>query len=298
LQAAGSIASAYTFTLSSQHAIQSIGAFTGQVIPAAETFWPDSTIGQMNRISDMGFQVNKVIAKESSDIVVSFFPIDRFLTPGLKKIFISSPAIFFATNSLILDKTARNQLQPLITPLFDTEEDAKKFIQDLPKNSMNPTADQTVLEFLNRASLNTVRVLIGGSMTIDIDNVPSKIDSVEVTSPGGESLASLFAKPGDIQGVIRGTFLLGGQPIVVEANSLGITDIVALSDGSTDQQLNFKITLTKAIPTTQKKLSFKITKKNTQGATVDSPVFEYQLPATAAGEAKPAPDVSPTDPRS
>jgi hypothetical protein len=103
LQATGAIATAFTFTIGSRHAIQAIGAYTGQVIPATETFWPDSTVGQMNRISDLAFQVNKVIPKESSDIVVAFSPIDRFLTPGFKRWFIDSPAIFFAPYAMVLD---------------------------------------------------------------------------------------------------------------------------------------------------------------------------------------------------
>jgi hypothetical protein len=282
LQAAGSIASAYTFTLSGQHVIQSIGAFNGQVVPAAETFWPDSTIGQMNRISDMGFQVNKVISKESSDIVVSFFPIDRFLTPGLKKLFISSPAVFFAPNSLVLDKTARDQLAPLITPLFDTTDAAKAFMSNLPKNFMDSTADHTVLDFLNRASLNTVHIIVGGSMNIEIDAVPAKIDSIEIDTPANTSVGSLLTKAGDIQGSIHGSFLSGGQPSIAEADQLGINNVVALPDASTDKQLNFKMSLTKPIPESQKKLTFKVIKKNSKGVTVESVTFDYQLPPLPA----------------
>jgi hypothetical protein len=289
LQAAGSIAQAYTFTLSASHAIQSIGAFNGQIVPAAETFWPDSTIGQMNRISDMGFQVNKVIPKESSDIVVSFFPIDRFLTPGLKKLFISSPAIFFAPYSMILDKTARDKLAPLITPLFDSPEDAKAFMRKLPSAAVSSDKQTvSVMNFLNQASLNTVRVIVGGAMTIDVNNVPPAIDSVDIPASGGVSTADLLGKAGDVQGTIKGSFLTGGQPAIVEAGQLDISSVTAVTDGSTDKQLNFKMT-----------------KKNAQGATVESPTFDYQIPAappksvapSAAAPEKPvAPSAAPEKP--
>src|ERR1700728_2215370 len=89
LQAAGSVATGFTFAASSQSWIQGIGAFNGSVIPAYQQFWPDSTVSQMNQISNVGFQTNKAIAKQSSDIIVAFFPIDRFLTPDLKSLYIS-----------------------------------------------------------------------------------------------------------------------------------------------------------------------------------------------------------------
>lgn len=103
LETAGAIASGYQFVFKEQGLIRGIGAFNGQVIPASQILWPDGTIGQLNRISDYGFQANKVIPKQSADIMVGFFPIDRFLTPGLKKIFRKAPAAFFVPGSLFAD---------------------------------------------------------------------------------------------------------------------------------------------------------------------------------------------------
>jgi hypothetical protein len=103
LQAVASIASAYAFAITDKDSVRGITAFSGQVVPAAEAFWPDSTIGQMNRISDIGFQVNKVVSKQSSEIIVAFFPIDRFLPTTLKKLFLKNPAPFFAPYTMLLD---------------------------------------------------------------------------------------------------------------------------------------------------------------------------------------------------
>jgi hypothetical protein len=68
----------------------------------------------MNRISDLGFQTNKVIPKASSDIIVTFFPLDRFLTPGLKELFIKSPALFFSPYALQFDPKGKKEINQLI----------------------------------------------------------------------------------------------------------------------------------------------------------------------------------------
>lgn len=73
LQFFGVVATGSDFAFAEVGILKSIGAYTGQVVPAAQVLWPDGTIGQLDRISDFGFQTNKVIAKEASDIVVAFF---------------------------------------------------------------------------------------------------------------------------------------------------------------------------------------------------------------------------------
>src|SRR5215472_8464531 len=103
LQGAGSIATRVTLVTTSQFRIRGIGAFNGSAIPAARAFWPDAAVAQINRISDFGFQVNKAIPKQSSDIVVAFCPIDRFVPPDLAPLFVSSPAVLFAPLAASLD---------------------------------------------------------------------------------------------------------------------------------------------------------------------------------------------------
>ncbi len=88
----------------STNALKYVGEYNGQFVPGLQAFWPDATVPQLNRVSDFGFQTNKVIAKENSDIVYAFFPIDRFLTPGMRNIFLNAPALFFAPAQIFIDR--------------------------------------------------------------------------------------------------------------------------------------------------------------------------------------------------
>src|ERR1022692_3013096 len=92
----GSMASGYSFSIKETGFIKGISAFGGIVVPGFATFWPDETVSQLNRISDFGFQTNKVISKQGSDIIVCFFPIDRFLTESYRKLFVKNPSVFFS----------------------------------------------------------------------------------------------------------------------------------------------------------------------------------------------------------
>ena len=137
LQAAGSIAAAYTFSISEKGIITGIGAFNGEVMPALNALFPDGTVAKSSDQSVLGFQVNKVIPKNSSDIVVAFFPLDRFLTPGLKKLFLKSPALFFAPYALMFDKEARDALKPQIEYLLGDRTQAELFMTQLSVGYIN-----------------------------------------------------------------------------------------------------------------------------------------------------------------
>jgi hypothetical protein len=293
LVAAGSVASAYTFTLTGEHVIESVSAYNGQVIPAVQAFWPDATIGQMNRLNDMGFQVNKVIPRESSDIIVAFFPIDRFLTPGLKKVFTSSPSLFFATSSVAIDSRAQKQLLPLFEPLVGKENKAslQTAIHGLPNAIKNegkaasggscPTPSQItaecLLQILNLASLNRVRLVVGGTLTVDVNTVPPKIDSIDLIPPTGNSLSAALAEKGSIQGVVNGSFLAGGQITVAQSDELHISKIDVDTKKSTDKQLFFTLMLNQGLTSTATKLSFQVGKSSSDGSSVQSPVFDVPV---------------------
>jgi hypothetical protein len=274
LQAVGSIATAYTFTIGGQHAVRSIGAYNGAVVPAIDTFWPDATIGQMNRISDLGFQVNKVISKDSSDIIVAFFPIDRFLTPGLKKLFLKNPAMFFAPNAMLIDPQGREALAMLIKPLFKTEEEFNCFLNEVSAEFVNDKPGPKS-RFLDSVSLNRLRLVVGGIMTIDVNNVPANINSVEMD--GGNDDGSVWTDTGEKTGAIRGSFLLSGTPTIAGPDQLKITDIAVVPAGSTAYELHFKMKLGTAL-TTNQKLTFKVVKKNAQSKDVESMPFDLVIP--------------------
>lgn len=318
LQLTGSIASSFTFATSSQSWIRGIGAFNGQAVPATQAFWPDSTVGQMNRISDLGFQVNKVIAKQSSDIIVAFFPIDRFITPGLKNLFIKSPAVFFAPYAMMFDsqvngsnqeksgnKGSQNStLSDYIKKLFPDDELIKlnKHLYEvtsggclrLPDNNDDLKQACETADVINHLSLNTVRVLVGGTMAVDVDTVPANISSVEIDTPADKTSSTMWQAAGALTGVIRGSFLSNGTPVIVGADDLGIK-IAAVPEGSMDTALHFKIALSKAIPATQTNLTFQV--KKTKGATsVQSGTYDYPLSVSTPSADKAATPKSDAEP--
>jgi hypothetical protein len=133
LTLAGNLAGAFTFSINEQGIVKGIAAATGVGIPGVATAWPDRTIEQLNRVSDFGFRSNKVIPREGSDIMVCFFPIDRFLTKGFRKLFLKSPALFFAPGQMLVDKTVQKDVDEAIGSLLEGFDfDAKDLRKELP----------------------------------------------------------------------------------------------------------------------------------------------------------------------
>lgn len=331
LQAAGSIATSFTFVTSSQSWIRGIGAFNGAGIPAFQTIWPDATVGQMNRISNVGFQVNKVIAKQSSDIIVAFFPIDRFLTPDLKSLFISSPAAFFAPIAAMIDPQTQPKLARYVDFIFHDKETGQltNLVSRLPQiinpssdvcqaltnssspdNAAPPTRASTLAdacataELLDRMSLNTVRVIVGGTMTVDVEKVPPQITSVEVTPPADKNATTMWQAKGTLNGSISGSFLGGGTPSIVNPGISGIT-VKRVEEGSTDTQLHFTLTLASALPAGTTKLTFQVSKSSSSGSTIKSSTYDFPIelpaqtnpvPAETGGGATAAGNPQPTSP--
>lgn len=111
LSLAGTLAAAYTFSLNEEGIIRGIAAYNGVAIPGLAATFPDHVIPQLNRVSDFGFRTNTVIPKEGGEIVVCFFPIDRFLTPGFRTLFLKSPALFFAPLQMLVDNASRDEMK-------------------------------------------------------------------------------------------------------------------------------------------------------------------------------------------
>jgi hypothetical protein len=114
LTLAGNIAGAYAFSISEEGIIRGLNAFSGVIVPGIREAWPDGTIEQLNRVSDFGYQANKVISKQGAEVIVCFFPIDRFLTPGFKKLFLKSPALFFAPLQMLVDNKLRKEADGIL----------------------------------------------------------------------------------------------------------------------------------------------------------------------------------------
>jgi len=232
----GVIATGSEFAFKEVGFVKGIGAFTGQLVPAAQVLWPDGTVAQMDRISDFGFRANKVIPKQASDIVVAFFPIDRFITPELKKIFLTSPAVFFVPAAALADKTVSGQMIGVLQRLAGAG--AMKSGDSVETMLSNPKIGGV----LDGISLNKVQVKVAGILSVDAASAPARIDSISFDNP-----SAAWDGKSPITGVIQGAFLSGGQPAVTESKQYGIA-VQAVPDESTSEQLRFTLTPSKSVP--------------------------------------------------
>ncbi len=264
LQFVGVVATGSDFAFKEIGIVKSIGAYTGQVIPAAQVLWPDGTVAQLDRISDFGFRTNKVIPKEASDIVVAFFPLDRFITPGLKKLFLRSPAVFFVPAAALVDQAVRGQIIGILQRLIG----AAQVRQDDSVEAL--LSNSKIKGLLDGISLNKVRVKVGGILSVDADTVPARIDSVTFDDP-----AAPWDGTHPITGVLQGSLLSNGQPAIDESKQLGIT-IAATPDQPSSDQLRFTLHLSGAVPTGTV-LHFHV-KKAKDPRTIDSAPVQITVP--------------------
>jgi hypothetical protein len=332
LTALGSVGAGFVFPFSGDVA-KGVAAYNGVLVPGAATLWPDATVGQLNRISDFGFQTNKLVPKEASDIVVAFFPIERFLTPSFKKEFIHNPAGFFVPGEMLADPRMAPQILPLLVPLISAIEGASvtsdvaktKIVQSLLMDCSTKETGQAqsantafalagtpngcrIQTLINQISLNSIRLVIGGVMSVNVASVPPSIFEVDFDNDGPD----IWSKPGIKTGTILGTYLSGGNPIIVDDQGKAIDGLTikGVTQGSDDRELHFEITVAKCIPPSTK-VRFQVNKPSdaelaqgagaesagikqkpaTKGSGVSSMLFDYSLsgytctpPDAAAGE--------------
>ncbi len=301
---AGIALSGYQFAVAADVA-QGFGTFGSTIAPAAQTLWPDSTVDQLNRISDVGFQTDKVIPKDASDIVVAFFPIDRFLTPELKKIYLHEPAAFYIPAAGILDKQTRKPICDVLQRIFPAPNGnapksgkitgseqcggidlvALASAECPAKLDDSETAKNTCKEkaFLNQLSLNQIRVQVGGTMTVDVDTIPASIDRVQFDNDkDGSNVGKVWGVTTEQSGTIYGRYLSNGKPEIVDENGLTAADWVISIDGmpdtSTDTALRFKMTLKNAVETTPPKLYLRVNKTAKDGTVVSSYKYDLSVP--------------------
>ncbi len=267
LQFLGVIATGSEFAFKEVGIVKGIGAFAGQLVPAAQVLWPDRGTAQLDRISDFGFRANKVISKEASDIIVGFFPIDRFITPGLKKIFLESPAVFFVPAGALVDKTVRVDILRVLQRLLGANQ------VKLNESVETLLANSKISGLLDAISLNRVHVKVAGILSVDVENAPARIDSVTLDDPAGR-----WDGTSQITGVLQGALLLHGQPLITEAKQYGIA-VAALPDRSNSEQLRFTVTLSKSVPPGTV-LHFHVTKTKS-AKTMDSNQVEITIPGAS-----------------
>jgi hypothetical protein len=164
----GSIGTAFAFPFTTD-VVRGIGAWNGAVAPGFDTLFPDGTQAHMDRVSDYGFRDNKVIPQQSADIVIAFFPIDRFLTPTLRNIFLNSPALFFSPMLLALDPQSNKDVLKIMKMAFPktANRDTEKNLQNLLTKiaALDPEAISADQDKVNKATAAFVQL----QQTVDGD---------------------------------------------------------------------------------------------------------------------------------
>ncbi len=267
------LATGSEFAFREQGIIKGIGVFSGQFVPGVKILFPDNTVQELNNISDVGFRANMTIPKASSNILVGFFPIDRFLTPGFKKLFLKSPAVFFVPSEALADPQASREITPILKELFPPG-----YLDNFKLGNMGGPNGQAIAKMLFGLSLNNVRVVISGIMTVDPDTIPARLDSVTCDQTDGSNWKSGAA----VNCVIQGSLLANGQAVIDEKIA---PELMTDATASTPAQLHFSMTLSKdQVPCGT--LHVHVT-KNKNNSTLDSNTYLFTIPG-AGGAACPA----------
>ena len=242
LTSAGTAAAGYSFAIGGAGAAQGIAAFNGTLVPGLTSLWPDGTTQQLNRLSDFGLQLNKVIPKQSAELIVCFFPLDRFLTPTFQRLYLKSPAAFFAPFQLLFDRRMEREIDDALGPLLrsagiPTDELRRAVPAYLAGEALDPKTTH-LLDFLNHLSLQAVTIVVDGAFSIETETLAPQIHTVELSDLTIDAPA---------RGVIHGAYLTGGDIRLEEAGLYGAR-IQPLTAEATDSQLPFLLTVQKPVP--------------------------------------------------
>jgi hypothetical protein len=253
---AASLASAYSFSLKENGILKGLEAFGGVGVPGFREVWPDSTIEQLNNISDFGYRTNRAIPKQGAEVIVAFFPIERFLTPGFKKLYLKSPALFFAPLQMLVDKKIQKDVAAALdVGIDDFQALTKKLpcymsvqhslhvnrkapdfdfcLQDLHLKDKSTkerlmfeasgeATEYRLINFLNAVSLNNVSVVIDGVMSVETTAIAASIDTItfdDVTDCGNDNTPCFWADLDADEGLRTGTITgkyLKGASIEIE----------------------------------------------------------------------------------
>lgn len=133
------------------------------------------------------------------------------------------------------------------------------------------------MKFLSHASLNTVRVVVGGDFTINVNDIPAIVNAVEI-----EGGVAAWGSSGEKTITLKGNFLATGDPQIVEADKLKISKLTVV-DNTSDSTLQFKATLSDPL-TPGTTLTFRVDKTNNETKkTVQGVPFEFHVPKPVEG---------------
>jgi hypothetical protein len=141
------------------------------------------------------------------------------------------------------------------------------------------TEIQSVKDIITGLSLNTVRVVVTGIMTVDVDLVPPVMTKASFDDSGKKSIFEDTTSKHT--GVIEGKYLQNGKPVIsgikVPADPAGaaaepVADYIETSslalvpDQSTDSELHFTVQFKKPIPTGST-LTFQVQRSSSKSTT-------------------------------
>jgi hypothetical protein len=142
-----------------------------------------------------------------------------------------------------------------------------------PDTSCKDQATTTnVMKFMAHASLNTIRVIVGGDMTVDVDRIPATITSI--TMDEGNQNAATWKK-GKHSGVISGNFLSCLTPSLTDPTALSKIAFTA-DQNSSSKDLHFTMDLPSDV-SSGTNITFIVTKSDKQGNKIRSTPFVFPI---------------------
>lgn len=279
----GQVAQGYAF-IGGMAAAQGIGAYNSAFVPNVEKLWPDRRINQEKNVLSLGYRTDQstAVGKDDHGSYYAFFPLKTFLTPDLTTLFLNNPAAFINPAEVLLDvspgrhrkkdkqtENLRNLLLDLSRDRSLTEAERKDAVVQLLSDLATPcpgascpydkTKDPDAATYkrilsekylFRGASLNSVKIVVRGVMTMDVNAIPPAIDTVtfdnekdgsslwtlpaakadadngdasksgtssktDEEKTGAQQVSGSCSASKDLTGVITGKFLTDGTPSIV-----------------------------------------------------------------------------------
>ena len=243
----GAVAQGYAF-VGSGGAAMGIGAFNTAFVGSVVKLWPDRRIDQEKYLLSLGYRTDQstAIAKEDHGSYYAFFPLKSFLKPELNKLFLKDPAVFLNPAEALMTmgggkKDSTADLEDLLLRLTNaipgnTDIKAEKLLIELASPCPGALCRYTGDEFYRvmaekylfaSASLNSVRIVVRGVMTIPVEAVPPMIDKVAFDGKENDAATWTVVSAADSTPTGGGTAKPATKPAAGGAGAAAATKPVA-----------------------------------------------------------------------
>jgi hypothetical protein len=270
-----------------------VAMWSGPLVSAYETVFPDYTINEMNRLNDSAYAANALVPKQQSKVMAAFIPQAIFMSPDQQKAFWKDPtsiqnAIDWRLLSVLVDGdliTNISDVAPALTSATIDANEMKNFQADKPevKGSISGKyLTGTEIKLLN-SDLPGVAIRVDGTpsdqkvdfiVNSNLPVAPGKVLKLGVSKKGQDavketdvaitysSAAPTLTKvdlPSLTQGdqdkviTLTGTNFLPSATQVLIAPTDGVT--VASVDVKSSTSLEAKATVTSTAPTSGRQIT-------------------------------------------